>query len=45
MSVITDVAHATDEDDYVIDGAQVVAMADAAADKMSRIFSRLVAEL
>ena len=45
MSVITDVAHATDEDDYVIDGAQVVAMADAAADKMSRIFSRLVTEL
>ena len=45
MSVITDVAHATDEDDYVTDGDHIVAMADKAADKMTLIFQRLIAEL
>jgi purine-nucleoside phosphorylase len=45
MSVITDVAHATDEDDYVTDGDHIVAMADAAADKMTLLFTRLIAEL
>ena len=45
MSVITDVAHATDEDDYVTDGDHIVAMADAAADKMPLLFTRLIAEL
>ena len=45
MSVITDVAHATDEDDYVTDGDHIVAMADKAADKMTLLFKRLIAEL
>ncbi|MBO7640645.1 MAG: purine-nucleoside phosphorylase [Bacteroidales bacterium] len=45
MSVITDVAHATDEDDYVTDGDHIVAMADKAADKMTLLFQRLIAEL
>ena len=45
MSVITDVAHATDEDDYVTDGEHIVKMANAAADKMSLIFARLIAGL
>lgn len=38
MSVITDVATATDEDEYVTDGEEIVAIADKAADKMSTIF-------
>ncbi len=38
MSVITDVAKATDEDEYVTDGDEIVAIADKAADKMSTIF-------
>ena len=45
MSVITDVAHATDDDDYVTDGDHIVAMADAAADKMAVIFLRLISEM
>ena len=45
MSVITDVAHATDDDDYVTDGEVIVAAANAAADRMTVIFRRLVAEL
>ena len=45
MSVITDVAHATDEDDYVTDGDHIVVMADKAADKMTLLFKRLIAEL
>ena len=38
MSVITDVAKATDEEEYVTDGDEIVAIADKAADKMSTIF-------
>ena len=45
MSVITDVAHATEDDDYVTDGNVIVAAANAAADRMTVIFKRLIAEL
>ncbi len=45
MSVITDVAHATDDDDYVTDGEAIVKAADAAADKMTVIFKRMIAQL
>ena len=45
MSVITDVAHATDDDDYVTDGEAIVKAADAAADKMTVIFKRLIEQL
>ena len=45
MSVITDVAHATDDDDYITDGEAIVKAADAAADKMTVIFKRLIDQL
>ena len=45
MSVITDVAHATDDDDYVTDGEVIVAAANAAADRMTVIFKKLVESL
>ena len=45
MSVITDVAHATEDDDYVTDGEAIVAAADAAADKMSLIFKKVIEKL
>ena len=45
MSVITDVAHATDDDDYVTDGEAIVKAADAAADKMTILFKKLIAQL
>ena len=45
ISVITDVAHATDDDDYVTDGEAIVKAADAAADKMTTLFKRMIAEL
>ena len=45
MSVITDVAHATDDEDYVTDGEVIVAAANAAADRMTVIFKRLSAEV
>ena len=45
MSVITDVAHATDDEDYVTDGNEIVKAADAAADKMTVIFTKLIASL
>ena len=45
MSVITDVAHATDDEDYITDGEVIVAAANAAADRMTVIFKRLIAEL
>ena len=45
MSVITDVAHATDDEDYVTDGEAIVKAADAAADKMSFIFKELARSL
>ena len=45
MSVITDVAHATDDEDYVTDGEAIVKAADAAADKMTCLFKRMIASL
>jgi len=45
ISVITDVAHATDDDDYVTDGEAIVKAADSAADKMTVLFKRMIAEL
>lgn len=45
VSVITDVARDTDDEDYVTDGEAIVKAADAAADKMTLIFKRLIAEL
>ena len=45
MSVITDVAHATDDEEYVTDGEVIVAAANAAADRMTVIFKRLVESL
>ncbi len=45
ISVITDVAHATDDDDYITDGEAIVKAADSAADKMTVLFKRMIAEL
>jgi len=45
MSVITDVAHATDDDDYITDGEAIVKAAAAAADKMTVIFKEMIARL
>ena len=45
MSVITDVAHDDYSDDYVTDGEAIVAAANAAADKMSAIFTELIETL
>ena len=45
VSVITDEAHFTNDADYVTDENVIVAMADAAADKMTLLFGRLIAEL
>ncbi len=45
MSVITDVAPASDDAEYVTDGEAIVRAADAAADKMTRLFTRLVESL
>ena len=42
MSVITDVAHATDDEDYVTDGEAIVKAADAAADRMTHLFKKLI---
>ena len=42
MSVITDVAHDTADESYTIDGDAVVAAANAAADRMTVIFRRLI---
>ena len=45
MSVITDVAHATDDEEYVTDGEAIVKAADAAADKMTFVFKELIKTL
>ena len=45
MSVITDVAHDDYSDDYVTDGDAIVAAANAAADKMSALFTKLIESL
>ena len=45
VSVITDVAHATEDEDYVTDGEAIVQAADAAADKMNLLFKRILQRL
>ena len=45
MSVITDVAHDTDDEDYVTDGEAIVRAADAAADKMTLLFTQMIENL
>ena len=45
ISVITDVAHATDDEDYVTDGEAIVKAAGAAADRMTTLFKRLIEKL
>ncbi len=45
MSVITNEAHDDYADDYVNDGDDVVKAADAAADRMTELFSQLIAKL
>ena len=45
MSVITDVAHDTEDENYVIDGEKVVKAANAAADKMTAIFKEMIIRL
>ncbi len=45
MSVITDVAHATEDEDYVTDGEAIVKAADAAADKMTALIKEMLQKL
>ena len=45
MSVLTNEAHDDYAEDYVNDGDDVVKAANAAADKMSAIFERIIEEL
>ena len=45
MSVITDVAHDTEDETYVTDGEAIVRAANAAADKMSLLFERIIESL
>ena len=45
LSVITDVARATDDDDYVTDGEAIVKAANAAADKMTTLIKEMLPKL
>ncbi len=45
MSVITDVAHDTEDENYVTDGAEIVKAANAAADKMTALFKEMISRL
>ena len=45
MSVITDVAHATDDEDYVTDGEEIVRAANAAAHRMIAVFKHIIGKL
>ena len=45
MSVITDVATATDAEGYITDGHEIVAIADKAAEKMSKIFLEVLRQI
>ena len=45
ISVITNEAHDDYDEDYINDGDDVVNAADAAADKMTQLFTRLIASL
>lgn len=42
MSVITDVFHEEDNEDYVTDGEEIVRQADAAAAKMTALFKKII---
>lgn len=42
MSVITDVFHEEDREDYVTDGEEIVRQADAAAVKMTALFKKII---
>jgi len=45
VSVITDPAHYHREEDYTIDGEEVIAAANAAAEKMSALFMGVISEI
>lgn len=45
VSVITDVAHDTDDEEYVTDGEAIVQAANAAADKMIILFKEMILRL
>jgi purine-nucleoside phosphorylase len=45
MTVITDVAHATDDEDYVTDGEEIVRAANAAAHRMIAVFKHIIGKL
>jgi len=45
ISVITDPAHYDREDDYTIDGDEVVAAANAAAERMTSVFLGIISEI
>lgn len=45
MSVITDVAHESDDPDYVTDGEEIIRQADAAAVKMTALFKAIIGRI
>ena len=45
VSVITDIATGYPHEGYITDGEEIVKAADAAADKMTAIFTELIAKL
>ncbi len=45
ISVITDVAHDTEDENYVTDGEAIVKAADAAANRMTTLFKKILAQL
>lgn len=45
MSVVTDVAHDGEDDNYVTDSDEIVKQADAASKKMSELFRRMIESL
>lgn len=45
VSVITDVAHESEDSDYVTDGEEIVRQADAAATKMIALFKGIIARI
>lgn len=45
ISIITDVAFGAREEGEVIDGEEIVRIADAAADKMTTLFTKIISEL
>ena len=45
VSIITDEANDNRDEDVVIDGAEIVMIADQAADRMNALFTRVIEEL